>query len=269
MSLPTTRGHGKTAQENKSLGVCEDGDPLSDNMNDQIMLTKFLKTKYNLPVLVFGHSYGSFITQSYLQVASDLPEAVILCGSAKQSGLLVKAGKAVGCLQSMLFDKNKPATFMTNMAFKPYDAKFSHDKMVNAWLSTDLAECEKYNNDPLCGFKMSIDFYKSLSCGFVKLYQEINLNKIRRDIPIYIISGDMDPVGGFGKLTTKLYDEYVKNGLQNVSLKLYKGARHEILNDTVRDEVMFDVLAFAEKVFSKVCDSKSAELEVASSEVIA
>ncbi len=257
------RGHGKTAAENNSIGVCEQGDSFTDNMRDQILLTKDIKAKYNLPVVIFGHSYGSFVSQAYIQQASSEVAAVVLCGSAKQSGVLVAAGRKLACIQAVVCDKNKPAKLISGMTFGPFDAKFSHEKTVNAWLSTDLSECEKYNNDKLCGFKMSIDFYRSLFVSLKKLYTAANMKKIKSDLPIYIISGDMDPVGGYGKLTEKLYKEYVKAGIIDINMKLYKGSRHEILNDAMRDEVMFDVLAFADRVIgaesSPIINAKAAD----------
>ena len=245
------RGHGNTALENNSVGVCETGNPFFDNMSDQIMLTKYLKEKYNLPVMIFGHSYGSFITQAYIQNASDLLAGIVLCGSAKQDGILIKSGKMVACMQAKLFNKDKPAKMLTNMAFKPYDELFKEDKSVNCWISSDQAECEKYNVDPLCGMVMSIDFFKSMSGAFMQLYKAESLNKIKRDLPIFIISGDCDPVGGFGKATTNLYNCYKSNGLADVIIKLYPKARHEILNDVVRDQVMADVLEYADRLFVK------------------
>ena len=260
------RGHGNTALEANSVGVCEDGCPFLDNMQDQILLTKHLKQKHNLPLMIFGHSYGSFVTQSYIQHSSDLIEGVVLCGSARQEGAVIKAGSVFANLQTKLFNKNNPAKLLSAMAFKPYDSLFKGESGVNVWLSTDKAECEKYNHDPLCGFTMSLDFFKTLSDAFKVLYLTENISKIRRDLPLFIISGDNDPVSNMGKTVKTLFNGYVANGLKDVNMKLYANARHEILNDKVRYSVMADVLEYVNRVFessNNACENVS---EVAVSE---
>jgi len=238
------RGHGKTALEDNSLGWCRDSDPYNNNVSDQIMLTKMLKERYDLPTFAFGHSYGSFIMQAYLQRSGENLAGVVLSGSAKQSGFLLQSGIAIAKLQAKICDKNKPAKLIAGMIFKPYERQVRRDCTKNAWLSRDLKECEKYNNDPLCGQIMSIDFYRSMFCGINELYRVANMQRVNKTLPIYLVSGDRDAVGGNGKLITNLYKEYLKVGVNKVTLKLHKGMRHEILNEEDRDEALFGILSF-------------------------
>lgn len=252
-----TRGHGKTAVEGLGLGVVTDGDSFADTVADQIDLAKYIKQKYNLPLCLFGHSFGSFLSQSYIQRASDLVEGVILCGSAKQKGLDVKVGEIVLKLQAIFCGKDKPAKFITKVAFGGYDKKFAYDKIENAWVCSNIDSVKKYNEDEMCGATASIGFFKSLFCGVKDLYEECNLDCIKKDLKIFIMSGDKDPVGGFGKKVKKLYETYVNSGITDVTMKLYENKRHELLNEDIRDSVMFDALEFFKNCVQKTCVDNS------------
>ncbi len=252
-----TRGHGRTAVEGLGLGIVTDGDSFADTVADQIDLAKHIKEKYNLPLCLFGHSFGSFLSQSFIQRASDLLEGVILCGSAKQKGLDIKTGEIVSKLQKVFCGKDKPAKFITKMAFGGFDKKFAYDKMENAWVCSNLDSVKKYNEDEWCGAVASIGFFKSLFCGVKDLYEECNLDCIRKELKILIISGDKDPVGGYGKKVEKLFETYVDTGIKEVSVKLYPDKRHELLNEDIRDQVMFDALNFFNScVIKSNCEDK-------------
>ncbi len=252
-----TRGHGRTAVEGLGLGIVTDGDSFADTTSDQIDFAKSIKARYNLPMCLFGHSFGSFLSQSYIERASDLLEGVILCGSAKQKGADIKVGEYVSKIQAVLCGKNKPAHFITKVAFGGFDKKFEYDKIENAWVCSNLESVRKYNEDELCGAVASIGFFKSLFCGVKDLYEECNLDCIKKDLKIFIISGDKDPVGGYGKKVQKLYDTYVNSGITDVTMKLYPNKRHELLNEDIRDQVMFDALDF----YRKCVESKATDLE--------
>lgn len=254
-----TRGHGKTAVEGLGLGIVTEGDSFGDTVADQIDLAKFIKEKYNLPLCLFGHSFGSFLSQSYIQRASDLLEGVILCGSAKQKGIDVKIGEIISRVQCAFCGKDKPANFITKVSFGSFDEKFAYDKMQNAWVCSNLDSVKKYNEDELCGGTASLGFFKSLFCGLKDLYEECNLDCIRKELKIFIISGDKDPVGGYGKKVKKLYETYIETGINDVSMKLYPNKRHELLNEDIRDQVMFDSLEFFKRCVIKSDESQNCD----------
>lgn len=246
------RGHGKTAVEGLGLGVVTEGDSFADSVSDQILFSKYVKEKYNLPLFVMGLSFGSFLSQSYIERASDLVAGVIQCGSARQKGLEVTLGRVAAKMQCKIFGKDKPAKLITKLAFGGFDKQFAYDKIKNAWLCSNRDEVEKYNSDEMCGKVASLGFFRSLFCGVKDLYEECNLEDIRKDLNILLISGDKDPVGGNGKKVKKLYNAYCNAGVENVKMKLYSEKRHEILNEDIRDEVMFDTLKFYNSLLEKV-----------------
>lgn len=243
------RGHGVTAKG--KLGVVPEGDCFNDTLEDEILIGRYAKEKWGLPLLVFGHSYGSFISQRYMQTASELIDAIVLCGSACMDIPDVKLGAVVANIQTALLGKDKPAEMIRKMSFGPYDAQFKSEHKVNAWLTRDDKRREMYNKDPMCGYTMSHAFYKSFFGALKKMYSQQVLSGIRKDLPVFIISGDHDPVGGNGKLIHRLYELYKDNGMSCVTVKLYEGARHELLNELNRDEVIADVKRFYASVLDK------------------
>ena len=241
------RGHGVTAQGN--LGVVPDGDCFADTVEDAILIGKYARETYKAPLLVFGHSYGSFLTQRYIQKCGEM-KAVVLCGSACMDIPDVKAGLCVAKMQAAFFGEKKKANLIRKMSFGPYNNAFKEEKKENAWLTRDDVRREAYNADPMCNYTMSIGFYTSFFSALSKLYSPEALSGISKDLPVFIISGDRDPVGGMGKLINRLYEVYKDNGLSHVEVKLYPEARHELLNELCREEVMGDVLAFYDGVLN-------------------
>ena len=233
------RAHGYTDKEN--LGKVGDTNLFEDSVQDAIELTAYAKVKYRLPVIVFGHSYGSFLLQRYLSYTSSQIHGAVLCGSACMEGFIVN----LSCL--LTNGKNKPKSrdkagkLFANMTFGSYDKKYKKEGL-NAWLSRDYEQVKKYNDDPMCGFTCSMGYYHYFFRGF-KAIQKSEHKKLRKDLPLLIISGADDKVGGDGKLVKKLDAKYRKLGL-NPTLKLYDGARHELLNEINRHEVYEDVINF-------------------------
>lgn len=234
------RAHGYTDKDR--LGLIEENKNLfEDTVKDNIELTTFAKEKYNLPIIVFGHSYGSFLLQRYLSYTSSEIAGAILCGSAKMSDALV----AVSCLLTKNSNKptkcDKEGTLFAAMTFGAYDKAYK-GQGKNAWLSQDKEQVDKYNADELCGFTCSMGFYHYFFKGFKAISKAQHLS-LRKDLPLLIISGSDDKVGGDGKLVIALEQKYKKLGLSPI-LRLYKNCRHEILNEINKCEVYEDVINF-------------------------
>ncbi len=233
------RAHGYTDKDR--LGLVDDTNIFEDSVSDAIELTAYVKVKYHLPVIIFGHSYGSFLLQRYLSYTSSQISGAILCGSACMEGSIVN----LSCFLTR--GKNKPkkrdrlGKFFAKITFGKYDKAYKKES-VNAWLSRDAEQVKKYNEDPMCGFTCSQGFYHYFFRGFKSISQSAH-TKLRKDLPLFIISGSDDKVGGNGKLVIKLEQKYRKLGL-NPTLKLYKDARHELLNEINKNEVYEDVINF-------------------------
>ena len=234
------RAHGKTAGDLSQIGVCRE--TLFKNIvQDQIFLSKMIKSKSSLPLYVFGHSYGSFILQRYIQLYSGY-EKVILCGSSYMKKPLIRFGKFMAGLFCAFGGAHKKAHLIENMSFNSYQKKFK----TGSWITSDEEEAKKFYDDEMNALPFENAFYKDMFSNQLKLYSVKELAKIDTHKPIFIISGEDDPIGDYSKSVKKLYDLYYDLGL-NVQMKLYAGLRHGLVQETKKDEVMQDVLRFIEE----------------------
>lgn len=232
------RGHGETAGSIENLGV-SDGDIFEEIVNDQMIIANTLSQKYDLPLYAVGHSFGSFVTQMLI-TKTDMFKKVVLSGSAYTKNSAFRMGLLVANVNGAFVGYNKKAKFLEKNSFGAYAKKFKDRN----WLTRDEDIFKAYVLDPYCGVSFPYSFYRSFFKGARKNYKDID--NISKDLKLFIISGDKDPIGGYGRLATKLYNKYRKRGI-DAECKLYNGARHEILNETNRHEVYSDVVKFFDK----------------------
>ena len=238
------RCHGKT-EPDETRGHRK-GDTWSDTLEDLIMLhNHFYEIYKDLPFFFVGHSYGSFLGQAFLQRHTHISGAVLL-GTAHM-GKASSALAAMGIFPAWIFASscrpsliNKGSDFLFNGKYKP-------EKGPHLWLSRDSKELEAYDTDPLLDINTSINFNFRFMNGLRKIYTKSALENLDPLVPILILSGDMDPIGGYGKKSEKLFEMYRDRGL-DVSFKLYPGARHELLMEINKEEVYHDVLNFLEEL---------------------
>lgn len=230
---PDHRGHGKTAGAPEN--VCRyEGDIYADTVRDYIKLADTLIQKYKLPLFVLGHSYGSFLAQGFIQNYHQ-HEGVVLVGSnCMAHSADVFFGKIVADITKAFKGKNAPAKMIYKMSFEKYGKHFARQN----WLTQDEKIYDAYCLDPYCGAVASAQFYRSFFANLKKIYKPKRLNRVDKDIPILITSGDSDFVGGKNhKGIDKLAPLYKKYGVKDVSYKLWKNGRHELLNETFRNDV--------------------------------
>lgn len=244
------RGHGKTAGKVGELGyIGQDGFNVIIEDNHYI-LEKIKSEHPKLPVFLFGHSFGSFLAQEYILRYGKEIKGVILSGSAAQKGSKVYGGKLVASIERLISGEKKQSKLLDNLSFGRYNERFKADGYKFAWLSSDLNEVKKYEDDPYCGTVFTVGFYYYLMKGLGKLYEKDRLATIPKELPIYIISGEDDPVGDYGELVKKLFNIYKKVGIGSVQMKLYSGYRHEILNEINKNRVYEDILKWLNSIES-------------------
>ncbi len=232
------RGHGK----NMPLANpgYSDGNIFAEIVLDHVSYIKKLKTDYKgLPLIVFGHSFGSFIAQRLIVECDTMVDKFILCGSAYANCLKFKAGLWLAVLSELTKGRKAEAKLVEKCSIKGYGKKFKNGN----WLSRDEMVMEEYRADLLCGLPFPNSFYTSFFGSAIENYK--NLALVDESTPILLISGTNDPVGDYGKSVKKLYKVYRKHWL-NVYMKLYEGARHELLNETNSYEVVHDIISFIE-----------------------
>ncbi len=239
------RGHGRTSGTELLGKNGGSRDLFFETLSDELFFSDMLVKKYGLPLFVFGHSYGSFLAQAYIQRPNPAAAAVI-CGSADMKGILAGAALLIARLGKLFKGADAPARLIELINFGGYQKRLEKDGEPGYWLTRDTDACEKYYADPYCGKPFSNGFYVSFFKGLSGLYTKKGLMAIKKDLPVHITSGNKDAVGGYGKSTKKLYLRYQKLGL-NVSLKLYPGCRHEIINELNKEEVYANILSFYER----------------------
>lgn len=237
------RGH---RYNNAGIKGIVDGDSFSQTVEDMRTLVEFARKTYGKEVFLIGHSYGSFLSQRFMELYSTKVKACILSGTAHMKNPLIAAGNAIATVQQAIFGADKIGYLIDKMSFGAYNKPFVAQGQKFAWLSRDKEQVAKYEADEYCGYPLSIGFYKSFFGGVLHMYGDAVAN-MRKDIPIMIAVGSEDPVSNKTVLANKLYQFYLEKGFSDVTYKVYEGARHEILNETNKDEVYADFLAFLEK----------------------
>lgn len=230
------RGHGETDKD--SLGFSE-GDMFDNSVKDLAVVTDYFKEKYSgLPYVLFGFSYGSFLTQRYLQLFGDKLDGAILGGSSKNDWMLAETGYVCAKIAAAFKGKNAPAKFVNKNIFGSYDKKMPYGE----FLSVDEENNAKYHADKYCEFVCSNNFFISFMKNMKKLYSAKRAAGLKKYLPLLIISGADDAVGNMSKGTTALYEFYIKNGVKDVTLHFIEGSRHEFLNEKVNREEGISVI---------------------------
>lgn len=242
------RGHGKTAQNIESLGYLGETDGFKLLIADIAQLTEIIRAQHpNLPIYLFSHSMGSFAAQRYIIDYEIKIDGLILSGSNGEQGFLLQLGKGLAGLEMFFRGKTTPSKLMDTLIFGLYNKKFHPKETGFEWLTRDKEELAKYIENPYCGTIFPASFYYEFLDTLEYVEDERNFHKIPEELPILILAGGQDPVGDFGKGPKRLNARYRKEGVQDLAMKLYEGAQHELLNELNRDEVTGDILTWIQK----------------------
>ena len=245
------RGHGKTAGGVEELGYFEDGNFWEKTVSDIIQLHKVISKKHpDVPIFLLGHSAGSFLLRKVVTLHNDRIAGLILSATGGDPGMLGKVGLAVAKGMATFGGRKKRNKILDKMSFGEFNNAFKPNRTAFDWLSRDEAEVNKYIDDPYCGEVSTTGLWIDLVSGILEINNTITFKKTRKDLPILMLAGDLDPVGDQGKGVKEVYEKYKKAGIKNLQLKLYPGARHEILNETNRDEVTQDIIDWMEKLIN-------------------
>lgn len=236
-------GHGKSVTRDEEKGLFAEENGWSYVLKDMDILRETIRKEYpELPYVFFGHSMGSFLTRNYIIDNPEKYDAAIISGTGQQSPLTVAAGYAMA---NMLVNKYGPRASgetLDKIAFGSYCNKIENPRTKFDWLSRDKETVDKYIADPMCGFVCAVSLYRDMMGGIKYISKQSNIDKMSKEQPIYFMSGDADPVGDYGKGVNKAYDAFCKAGLKDVMIRLYPNGRHEMLNETNRQDVYKDIL---------------------------
>ncbi|NLA25148.1 MAG: alpha/beta hydrolase, partial [Bacteroidales bacterium] len=237
---PDHRGHGQTAGDPEKTGYFADKNGWWKVVEDLHQIIKIAKNENpDQKVFLLGHSMGSFLSRTYVCKRGPEIQGLILSGTGKNPNIVLSFGRIFAKIVAKLKGANHRSIALDKLSFEAFNKNYNSPFQ---WLSRDKAKVDEYIADPYCGKVFTPSFFLDLFEGLKYIANIKNLKNIPKDLPIFIVSGDDDPVGNYGKGVKKVFGLYEKAGLKNLEMKLYEGARHEILNETNREEVYADIL---------------------------
>ena len=235
-------GHGKTAASAEDLGFFGEEPSVDILLRDMHTMNRYLRDTFPaLPLVIFGHSMGSFLARLYVEKYPHSIKGAVIHGT---SGPIKVVG--MGKLLASIIKKSKGARHrskkLTNIALGSYNSHFPKEEGHNAWLTRDLEAVKGRDDDSFTNFTFTASAYYDLFSMLQSCNRREWFETYPKALPTLIVSGDEDPVGKYGKGPMQVYKRLLISGCEKLSFKIYSGARHELFLETNRDEVFADLL---------------------------
>ena len=237
------RGHGKTVEKTEVLGHLADKNGWEKTVMDMNYLREEIEKQYpEEPVIMLGHSMGSFLARDYAQEFGDNLQGLILSGTAGKLGIIGNFGLLLAKLEKLIRGKKRKSPLLDQLIFGKYNKKFEPTNTDFDWLSSNEWEVRAYVEDPLCGNIMTTGFYVDLMEGVRKIHRPKNMGKMPKDLPVLLFSGKLDPVSKEGEGVRMVQKMFEEQGIKKLEVKLYAEGRHEMLHENNKEEVYQDIL---------------------------
>ncbi|MCI8293563.1 MAG: alpha/beta hydrolase [Hespellia sp.] len=245
-------GHGKSIQSKSEYGYFSDRYGNTCLIGDMHMLRQRTSQKYSdVPYFLLGHSMGSALSRQYMQLYGNGLQGVILLGvTADHTNGTLRLGRGLCRFLALLRGWHYRSKLVDKMAIGAYNKKFKPAKTRADWVTSDMRKLEEYVKDPLCSFTFTVNAYYNMMLGMQKIKRKEAIFMIPKNLPVLMAAGSDDPVGDFGKGVRKVFEKYKRAGLRDVTLQLYPGDRHELINETDRDRVYEDLYHWIEERMS-------------------
>lgn len=235
-------GHGFSVRNDDNLGYFAKRNGFNFLVEDLHTTTLKIKEMYpDIPFYLLGHSMGSFITRNYIAKYGNEINGVIISGTSSGNSF---TGAGIFFAKMIAFFKGNKyrSLFLNNLLFENYNRKYKNSTSKFDWLSKDKNIVNQYEKDSHCNFIFTVSGFKDL----LKLLNSVSASqwykKVPKDLPILLVSGDMDPVGNYGKGVKSVFRKLKSNKLEDLHIKLYPDDRHEILNEIDKNQVYNDIL---------------------------
>ena len=237
-------GHGGSIRTKDDYGYFAEPDGNRAVLDDLHMLTIRTRELYpGVPYFLLGHSMGSFYARQYLCEYGHELDGAIIMGTGFQPKALVLFAKTLCRVLAVFHGWQYRSKFVANMSFLGYN-KGLEGRTTHDWLNRDQTEVDKYLADERCTFIFTLNAYYSMFSGILRLHDPAFLNRMPKDLPLYFLAGDADPVGERGEGVRRAIQSLQAVGVKNIQSKFYPGARHELLVETNKLEVFADIAAW-------------------------
>ena len=240
-------GHGRTAADPSEYGWFGEKGGWKYVVKDVRALRERTGAEFpGLPYFLLGHSMGSFVVRGYLMFWPGTVDGAILSGTGQEPPLTVAAGRVLSALLSRVKGTKAHSPLLDSLSVGRYNKQFKSLRTSADWISRDEAVVDAYRADPLCRFLPTVGMYHDMMVGLQLLARPENLRRMDPDTPVLFFSGDRDPVGANGAGVKKVAGWFKDAGVKDLTVTLYPGGRHEMLNEINRDQVYADVLGWIE-----------------------
>ena len=234
-------GHGLSLPEGGTPVYFGESNTWNTVVDDIYVLHQRIRLWYpDVPLCIMGHSMGSFLTRTYLIRYPGTVKAAVIMGTGWQPKAVIAGGMAVAKAVGAVVGENGTSDLVTNLAFGAYNKLFAPNRTSCDWLSADEGNVDAYMADPLCGADATVGLFRQMLSG-IRFNQKLsNLRQMDPRIPVLFVAGEKDPVGDCGNGVRRTYQEFRRAGVQDCTLKLYPGLRHEILNEKAQQQQIFE-----------------------------
>lgn len=241
-------GHGRSILSRKDWGYFAPGNPAKILVQDVHQLRRLIRKDYkDVPYFMLGHSMGSFLLRRYLSSRGKGLKGAIVMGTGFTDPRMSQAGIRLANLLAGIYGWHHRSGLLTKIALgsnKRFDMTGEHPE--NSWLTKDVNIAEWYYKQPACTYIFTLNGYMALFDMVKYCCLQENADRIRKKLPILLVSGADDGIGDYGKGVSKVRDMYQKAGIEDLQMVLYENDRHEILNELDRGKVYADLLAWME-----------------------
>lgn len=241
-------GHGKSAATNADLGWFNEDHSLDTVIADiRTLHITMKKESAGLPYIVLGHSMGSFFCRKYIALYGSELSGAIIMGTGFKGSPLMNTALTMTRLNAAFKGWRNRSKFIKSLAFGSYNKRFKSENNSLSWLSVDVDNTVAYRANEFCNFDFTNNGYFILFSAIKSACSKKAIAAVPKNLPVYFVAGNCDPVGDYGKGVIKAYGKFKKAGIQKVDITLYDDARHEILNDICKRQTYADLLNFISK----------------------
>ena len=242
------RGHGGSVSDASPLGHLADRDGWNLAVEDAHAHAVAVSKEFpGIPLVLLGHSMGSLIAQEYLIRYGDTLSGAILSGTSGKPDLLASLGRLIARMEKLRLGRRGMSSLLEKISNDDFMKGFKPGRTTSDWLSRDHGQVDRYIADPLSGGLSSTQLWIDLLDGIARCSRSERQRLVPKDLPIFLFSGARDPVGQNTRGVRQLVEAYAAAGLSKVEYTFYPEGRHEMLNETNRDEVYEDVVRWLER----------------------